>query len=101
MMKDVRNYVLSCHTCNAQKVDNMSRLGFTRKPKQVSSPWQFVSVDLLGPFQRLRKGHCYLLAISDKLFILRSMKKAVTHTIIKILIEEFFSVLWISATNTL
>lgn len=33
---------------------------------QCQQPWDVVSVDLMGPFPRSKKGHCHLLVLQDK-----------------------------------
>lgn len=95
MRSYVKNYVNHCKICAAQKVNNTSRPGFMGKPKQVSFPWQVVSVDVMGPLPKSSKGFSYLLVVSDyfsKYVLLHPMRQANANTIIKYLENEVFLV---------
>lgn len=93
LLQDVRKYVRHCKTCAAQKVCTSARPGLMGQPKKVNFPWQFVSVDLLGPLPRSKNGFCYLLLVSDyftKFCLLHPLREAKAPQIVKFLEEQVF-----------
>lgn len=91
LLQDVRKYVRCCKTCASQKVSTSTRPGFMGHPKKVSFPWQYVSVDLLGPLPRSKNGFCYLLLVSDyftKYCLLHPLRDAKASHIVKFLEEQ-------------
>lgn len=64
MSKDIRKYVKQCIPCARTKV-----VGRTNKPCLVQrkpiAPMHTLSIDLMGPYTRSKKGKRYLLVISD------------------------------------
>lgn len=61
MQCSVRRYIRNCRVCSAQKHSNKARPGYMGKPKNVSFPWEVISVDIMGPLPRSKKGNSYLL----------------------------------------
>lgn len=89
----IKNYVKHCRVCAAQKSSNLSRPGFMGKQKQVSYPWQAVSVDVWGPLPRSSRGFSYLLAVSDyfsKFVLLHPLRQANSKNIIKFLENDVY-----------
>ncbi|KAI5724686.1 hypothetical protein M8J77_005959 [Diaphorina citri] len=64
MSESIREYVRQCTVCARTKV-----VGRTNKPclvqRQVVTPMHTLSVDIMGPYTRSKKGKRYLLVISD------------------------------------
>lgn len=95
LLQDTRKYVKHCKTCAAQKVSSLARPGFMGQPKKVSFPWQYISIDLLGPLPRSKNGFCYLLLVSDyftKFCLLHPLREATAPKIVKFLEEQVFLV---------
>lgn len=93
--RDVRKYVLSCQVCSAQKAPNVSRPGIMGKEKIVQFPWQIISVDLIGPLPRSKKGFTYLFVIVDwfsKYVVMCPLRKANSPSIVNFLENEVFLV---------
>lgn len=79
--------------CAAQKVSTSARPGYMGRQKKVNFPWQYISVDLLGPLPRSKRGNCYLLVVSDyftKYCLLYPLRDAKTPKIVKFLEEQVF-----------
>lgn len=95
LTRDVKRYVRNCKVCSAQKAPNCSRPGLMGQPKRANFPWQYISVDILGPLPRSKNGFCYLLVVSDyfsKYCLLHPMKKATTSVITKFIENQVFLV---------
>lgn len=95
LTQDVKRYVRNCNICAQQKAPNYSRPGLMGQPKRANFPWQYISVDILGPLPRSKSGCCYLLVVSDyfsKYCLLHPMKKATTSTIAKFIENQVFLV---------
>lgn len=95
LSRDVREYVKKCVVCRMSKHDNIKPPGLMGKFRNVHTPCQVISMDLLGPFPRSRLGHTNLLIFSDWLtkypciIPLRSAvaKNVVKHTESRIFLE--------------
>ena len=61
MHKDIKNYVLSCVTCQMTKPNNKLPAGLRSSKTVEPYPWRHVSIDAAGPF-RLSNGKRYILA---------------------------------------
>ncbi|KAG5895038.1 hypothetical protein JTB14_014776 [Gonioctena quinquepunctata] len=93
MLQEVKKYVRKCNVCAAQKVENSARPRLMGQPKKVTFPWQYGSVDLLGPLPRSKVGFTYLLMVSDyftKHSLLHPLKKATAPLIEKFLENQVF-----------
>lgn len=60
----VKEYVRKCKTCQSYKVEQAKAMGkmYFRKPK---GPWYTVTVDLIGPLPRSKRGNKYILVVQD------------------------------------
>ena len=79
MRQDVFRYVRSCKACLASKSPNVAPSGLMGKEKEVRYPFQCISLDLLGPFPRSRKGYTSLLVVCDwftKFVLVHPLRKA-------------------------
>ena len=88
---DVKRFVEKCSICASQKSSNLARPGHMGRQKQVSFPWQLISVDLLGPLPRSKSGHKYLLVVSDwftKFSLLHLLREANAKNIVKFIEEQ-------------
>lgn len=65
LSKDVKLYVKDCQVCKSSKSTNTKPQGFAGRQRIALNPWQMISMDLLGPFPRSKKGFTTLLVVSD------------------------------------
>lgn len=93
MRKDIRYYVLTCTVCGANKHPNQNKPGLCGQYKNVSFPFQCISLDFVGPFPKSRKGNTQLLVVTDwftKFVLVQPMAKATTMGVIKFLENQVF-----------
>lgn len=65
LSRDVKLHVKNCETCKSSKSTNSKPQGFSGRERIALNPWQLISMDLLGPFPRSKKGFTTLLVVSD------------------------------------
>lgn len=85
MFRDVRTYVRKCESCNKFKFNQAKPYG-EMYYRHLQSPGQLISVDLMGPFPKSKKGHMYLLVFQDcftKWVELHPLRRASTKPIIE------------------
>lgn len=61
--------------------------------KNISFPFQAISMDLLGPLPKSKRGNQYVLVVTDyftKFVLVQSLRKATTPAIVKFLREQVF-----------
>lgn len=64
MWKDIKQWVAECKIC--QKSTNPRGNTAPLHPLPVvAEPWDFVAMDIVGPFPRTKRGHKYLLTLID------------------------------------
>ena len=93
MKSDVAQYCRSCHVCQITGKPNQVIPPAPLKPVPVmGEPFERILVDCVGPLQRSKSGHIYLLTLMcaatryPEAIPLRTLK---THTIVKALIKLF------------
>lgn len=64
MSGEITKYVQRCITCAAVK-PGAARLNAPLQPRTPTAPWQSVSVDLMGPYPKTRKGKTNILVVTD------------------------------------
>lgn len=64
MLPDVKHYVKNCEICATHKVSQKNPFGQMGKHREVTAPWQIISLDLMGPFPKSKKGNTMLLVIT-------------------------------------
>ncbi|XP_045776009.1 uncharacterized protein LOC123874579 [Maniola jurtina] len=95
MYADVVNFVSSCDICLAYKQSTHGTIGKMGRPKQVSRPFQMLSIDFLGPLPTSRKQHSYLLVVVccfSKYTMLFPVRRATSESVIRILENDVFLV---------
>lgn len=95
MRIDIRTYIAKCEVCAGQKSPNVTKLGLMGKPKEVNFPFQLVSLDILGPLPRSRKGYTTLLVISDyfsKFVLILPMRKASAQKVAELVEQHLFHI---------
>lgn len=65
MGKEIKDYVRKCEICQVTKYPNITMRNVMGKQKEPSRPWEMISLDLIGPLPRSRKGNNYILVIID------------------------------------
>ncbi|GLV33346.1 hypothetical protein CBL_08616 [Carabus blaptoides fortunei] len=65
MRASILRYVTRCKVCLVQKAPQPALNGLMGSMKNVSFPWQAISIDLMGPLPRSTFAHCYILVVSD------------------------------------
>lgn len=77
--------------CASQKVVDLHRVGLKGKEKEVSYPFQAISMDLLGPLLKSKSGTQYRMIDQFSKFVLvYPLKGAITASIINFLKEQVF-----------
>lgn len=93
MKKDIRYYVKTCKTCGAFKKPCVVKSGQMGNAKKIEFPFQAISLDLMGPFPRSKKGNTQLLVVTDwftKFVLVQPMTKATSSNVIKFLENQVF-----------
>jgi hypothetical protein len=65
MRADVVKYVRGCKICAQYKVERKAPAGLMGGRPSISSPWQMISLDYIGPFPRSAKGYTHTLVVTD------------------------------------
>lgn len=65
VFKDVANYCRSCPKCQMLEKSKVSRKAPLIPMPIIDTPFKRVGIDIVGPFNRSRKGNKYLLTICD------------------------------------
>lgn len=94
MIKDIKQYVRVCEVCQTTKIPNITLRHEMGAPKQVTKPWEMVSIDLIGPLPRSKKGYTYLLVLIDiftKFILVRPLRQATSVSVISFLEENFLT----------
>jgi transposase InsO family protein len=95
MSSQVKKYCNRCDVCQASKTRTVANKPHMGQPKRAEFPWQFVSVDFLGPLIRSKTGKLHLLVVTDwfsKYVILQPMRAAEAKSLVKFMEEQVFLV---------
>lgn len=95
MYKDVTKFVTACPICLQYKHQNHQLLGEMGRPKHCKRPFQFLSIDLIGPLPLTRKQNAYILVVTccfSKFCHIFPIRKAIATNINKIIEEQIFLV---------
>lgn len=91
LIKDVKDHVRKCEICASHKVSQQPASGLMGKHREVTQPFQIVSLDLMGPFPRSTQGNTMLLVIScwfSKFCLLFPLRNGKASNITKIIEEQ-------------
>lgn len=89
--EDVKNYVRNCEVCAKHKVSQDLPFGKMGQNREVSRPWQLISLDLMGPFPKSKRGNTMLLVITclfSKLNLLFPLRTAKADKVSEILEDQ-------------
>ncbi|KOB52080.1 Retrotransposable element [Operophtera brumata] len=64
MHSSVVKFISRCDTCLAYKLSTHGTLGKMGRPKNVSPPFQVLSIDLVGPLPNTRKQNKYIFVVT-------------------------------------
>lgn len=88
--KDAKELLLSCKEC---QLHNIAKKGFNPARSVVSyEPFDFISMDMIGPLPVTEKGNCYILVVVDictKYIIARPTPNKQSDTIANILVSIY------------
>lgn len=93
MRRDVYLHIKKCPVCPSQKMPNYLRLGLMGAQRKIKFPWQCVSIDIMGPYTRSRKGNSYLIVATDyfsKFVLIRPARQVTAKTVVDFLENEIF-----------
>lgn len=93
MQHDITRYVNKCKICAAHKPEQKLKAGIMGKKPEVNRCWQYIAIDLIGPFPRSTKGYQHILVVCDffsKFTLLYPLRQATASSIIRILEEQVF-----------
>ncbi|KMQ86825.1 reverse ribonuclease integrase [Lasius niger] len=65
MFREIAGYVRASQNCQAHKADQVAPAG-AQHATNIQRPWEHVTVDLVGPLPRSRKGHTWLFVLQDR-----------------------------------
>lgn len=95
MHSSVVDFISRCDTCLAYKLPTHGTLGQMGRPKDVSRPFQVLSIDLVGPLPNTRKQTKYVFVVSccfAKYCILFPLRRATADRVSKHLENDVFLV---------
>lgn len=93
MGNEIKDYVRKCEICQVTKYPNITMRNEMGKQKEPSRPWEMISIDLIGPLPRSKKGNNYILVIIDvftKFTLLHPINKPTSNKVIQFLEEQVF-----------
>lgn len=93
MRSDVANYIRKCAVCAAHKPNNKPPADMMVCHQKVDRPWEKISVDLMGPLPRSKRGNSFILVVTDylsKFVLVFALRTASTENVIKKMREDVF-----------
>lgn len=95
MHSDVVNFISRCDICLAYKLPTHGTLGKMGRPKDVSRPFQVLSIDLVGPLPNTRRQNKYIFVITccfAKYCLFFPLRRATADLVCKHLENDVFLV---------
>lgn len=95
MKADVARYVRSCHVCLACKPEQKAPAGLMSAHLEATRPWEFISVDLVGPLPKSSAGHIHILSVQDyfsKFCLFIPLRTATAKAVVRNLEDRVFLV---------
>lgn len=93
MRKQISEYVKNCEVCAQVKTAGRT-IQASLTPRKLNGPFHTISIDLMGPYTRSRKGKKYILVATDlfsKWVEAYPLNTATSSKIIQLLEQELFS----------
>lgn len=95
MKSDVTSYIRKCEACIKSKPEQKAKAGEMGGHSQISTPWEVISVDLVGPLPRSTRGYNHILVVVDlfsKFSLCFPLRKATASKVIEHLENDVFLV---------
>lgn len=95
MAVEVRNFVKNCDLCKCTKAPNKTLRPLMGEQFKVERRFEFLYIDLLGPYPRSKMGNSFILIVLDqvtKFPFLKALKSATSTNIIQYLSNELFPI---------
>lgn len=95
MKADVANYVRSCRVCLSCKPEQKAPAGLMSAHLEATRPWEFISVDLVGPLPKSSSGHVHILSVQDyfsKFCLFIPLRTATAKAVVRNLEDRVFLV---------
>lgn len=95
MRTDVRNYIRNCEVCKSTKSPNVPLSPPMGSHVSVSRPWEYISLDFVGPLTKSSEGYRQLLVIVDKctkFVLLYPLRNSTTNSLVKVLSQHVFPI---------
>lgn len=92
MLHDVKQYVKACEKCAQHKASQQLPLGKMGDHREVTQPWQVISLDLMGPFPKSKSCNTMLLVVTcwfSKFTLLFPLRTGKADKICDILNKQF------------
>jgi hypothetical protein len=67
MRKKVKRYISNCEDCIQNKPARHAPYGKLQNPEVPEKPWEWITVDFIGPLPTTPSGKDYLVVILDRL----------------------------------
>lgn len=93
MKSDVVRFVNRCKVCAEQKPEQKLKAGQMGSKPDIRRCWQYIAVDLMGPFPRSTHGHRFVLVACDyfsKFVLCFPLRQATAKAIVKLLEDNVF-----------
>lgn len=88
---DVRDRVTHCRVCQQHKPSNDLPPGYMKTETRALTPWQMISVDIIGPLPRTRRNKKYIIVFVDvctKWTIATAVPSATAAAVTKSLLDD-------------
>ena len=93
MRADVAHFVRACRICAAQKPEQKKPAGLMGNKPTVTTPWQMISLDFMGPLPRSSSGNTHILVVTDffsKFVVTFPLRAATAKALTKAVEEHVF-----------
>lgn len=93
MLSDVASYIRKCTTCIKAKPVQRKPAGCMGGHSLIDKPWDVLSIDIVGPLPRTKRGFNYILVVADcfsKFVLTFPLRKASTKQIVGLLEDNVF-----------
>lgn len=92
MLGDTKKYIGNCETCAKFKVSQSLPAGLMGQHREVTRPWQIISLDLMGPFPKSKRCNTMLLVVTcwfSKFVLLFPLRTGKADKICSIMNDQF------------
>lgn len=98
LFRDIAKYVRECKSCQSHKASQTHPAG-TLHAHTVHTPWEQVTINLIGPLPRSSLGNTYLLTMQDrftKWLEMKPLRKTTARAVTQRITEEIIYRHWCS-----